>query len=601
MKRRAALKAAGALATGAAWPATHATAGTARVLRYAFQIAETGFDPAQISDLYSRYVTAHIFDAPLAYDHLARPYKLKPSLAAALPDVSADFRVYTIRFRPGIYFADDPAFRGQRRELVAADFAYSIKRIYDPRWKSPSYSLLAENRIQGLQALRDAALAGQPFDYDRPVAGLQVLDRYTLRVELDVPAPRFNYVLAAPDVWGAVAREVVEFYGDEVMAHPVGTGPFRLAEWRRSSRIVLERNPGYREQFYEAEPNADDADGQAVARRLAGRRLPMLDRVEIYIVEENQPRWLAFLNGEHDLLDRVPLDFANVAIPGGRLAPGLARQGVQMFRVLGADVTLTIYNMDDPVVGGYSPERVALRRALNLALDVPAEIRLVRRGQAVPAQTIVPPHTFGYRPGLRTEMGEHSLTRARALLDLFGYVDRDGDGWREQPDGSPITLEISTQPDQITRQFDELTKKNLAALGIGVRFKVAKWPENLKAVRAGKFMLWSLGSTAASPDGQQSLERAYGKSIGAQNYARFKRGDFDAIYERMKALPDDPSRQALFDEANRIFVAYAPYRVHVHRIITDLAWPWLIGYRRPTVWNRFWEYLDVDPALRPAA
>jgi ABC-type oligopeptide transport system substrate-binding subunit len=125
-----------------------------KVLRYAFRVAETGFDPAQISDLYSRTIAANIFEAPYEYEFLARPVRLRPATAAAMPEVSDGFRTFTIRLKPGIFFADDPAFKGVRRELTAADYVYSIKRHFDPRWKSPSVSGFEEDAIVGLDALR---------------------------------------------------------------------------------------------------------------------------------------------------------------------------------------------------------------------------------------------------------------------------------------------------------------------------------------------------------------------------------------------------------------------------------------------------------------
>ncbi len=573
-----------------------------KVLRYAFSVAETGFDPAQISDLYSRIVTAHIFDAPLTYDHLARPFKLKPLVAAAMPEVSDDFRTYTFRIKPGIRFADDPAFKGQRRELVAEDFVYAMKRIYDPKLKSPGQSILEDEGIIGLQQLHDDTLKSKkPFDYDRPVEGLRALDRYTLRVRLRESRPRHLYAWAARDVYGAVAREVVEFYGDRIMEHPVGTGPFRLAQWRRSSRIVLEKNPTYRDDRYDAEPNADDAEGQALLQRFKGRPLPMIDRVEIAIIEQAQPRWLSFLNREQDLIERLPNEFVDQAVPGGKVAPNLARRGVAAWRVPGSDVTLTVFNMDDPLVGGYTPEQVALRRAMVLGNDVAREIRIARHGQAIPAQSIVPPLTEGYRSDLRTEMSEYDPARAKALLDIYGYLDRDGDGWRERPDGRPLVLQLSTQSDQASRQLDELWKKNMDVLGLRVVLKTAQWPENLKSARSGSFMIWRVGSSAATPDGQGALERAYGPSVGKGNIARFRLAAFDRIYEELKLLPSGPARQALFDRAAELMAAYAPYRVSVHRIITDLGWRWLSGYRRPPFWLDWWQYVDIDAAAQRRA
>jgi ABC-type transport system substrate-binding protein len=574
----------------------------AKVLRYAFPTSETGFDPAQISDLYSRTVTPHIFEGLYTYDHLARPYKFKPRTAAAMPEVSDDFRVWTVRLKPGIYFADDPAFKGKRRELVAADYVYSYKRLYDPALKSPSYSTLKDEGILGLEALRQQALAAKkPFDYDREVEGLRALDRYTLQIRLAEPRPRFINVLAAGDIFGAMAREVVEAYGDRIAEHPVGTGPFKLVQWRRSSLIVLERNPGFREMVYDAEPAADDAAGQAIAARFRGRRLPMIDRVEISIIDESQPRWLAFLNDQHDLLQVVPLEYADMAVPGGKLAPNLAKRGIGMQRLVNPDVTLTVYNMDDPVVGGYTPAKVALRRALNLAYDVEREILVVRHGQAVPAQAIIPPHTFGYDPDYASENSTFDLARAKALLDLYGYVDRDGDGWREQPDGSPLTIELSSPPDQVYRLLTEVRKKNMDAIGVRLSVRIGNWAEQLKAARAGSFMVWTVGSSASTPDGQGALERGYGPATGGGNLSRFRLPAFDRLYERMKGVPDGPERQALFTEANNLLVAYAPYRVHVHRIVTDLTQPWLSGYRRALFWQDFWQYVDVDMARRPPA
>jgi ABC-type transport system substrate-binding protein len=598
---RGAGAAAGLAAAGAAAPGT-ASAARTKVLRYAFPIAETGFDPAQISDLYSRYVTAHIFESPLTFDHLARPFKLKLATAAEMPELSADFRTCTVRIRPGIYFADDPAFRGKRRELVAQDYVYSWKRFFDPRWKAPYVAVFALLRLLGMNEYREQVLkTREPFDYDREIEGLRALDRYTLQFRLAGPDPRFLYQLINPDVVGAVAREVIEFYGDKTMAHPVGTGPFRLLEWRRSSRIVLVRNPDFRDLRYEAEPNADDVEGQALAARLRGRRLPMIDRVEISIIDETQPRYLSFLNAQQDLLERVPAEFLTIAVPKGRLAPNLARRGIQLERVLAADLTMTLYNMDDPVVGGMTPEKVALRRAINLAIDLDKEIRLLRRGQAIPAQSALMPLTYGYDPTLRSEMGEFDLARAKALLDAYGYVDRDGDGWREQPDGSPLVLEYATQPEQLSRQMDELRRHDMRALGVRLVFKPAKWPENLKAARAGKLMMWGVGLSASSPDGQGALARGYGPEVGGQNLARFRMPEFDRLYERMTSLPDGPERLQLLRRANKILIAYAPYKFHVHRIHSDLMHPWVIGYRRPPFWNEWWHYVDIDVDRRAQA
>ena len=577
-----------------------AAAAPQKVLRYAFPVAETGFDPAQINDLYSRTITPHIFESPYRYDPLARPAQVRPLTAVGMPEHSDDYRTWTVKLQPGIYFTDDPAFGGRRRELVAADYVYSFKRFADPSTKSPAWSWMAQFGFIGLEALREQALKHkQPFDYDKPIEGIQALDRYTLRFRMDKPSPRFvTSALTLGDLIGAVAREVVEKYGADIPAHPVGTGPFVLKQWRRSSLIVLERNPAYRDVRYDAEPAADDAEGQALLARFKGRRLPMLDRVEISIVEENQPRWLSFLQQRADLIELLPPEFVNQAMPGGKLAPYLAEQGLQALRSRRSDVSLTLFNMDDPIVGGYTPDKVALRRAISLAVDVDAEIRLVLGGQAMAAQSPVPPNTHAYDPTFKSENADHDPARAKALLDLYGYVDQNGDGWRDLPDGRPLVLQMATQPEQRSRQLDDLWKRHMTAVGLRIDFKPAKWPENLKAARAGKLMMWGVGSLAAAPDSLGIYQRYHGPQSGGQNIARFKLPAMDALYDQMNQLPDGPERQALFDQARKLAVAYMPYKARAHRIATDVAQPWLIGYRRPLFWNDFWQYLDIDTDLQ---
>jgi ABC-type transport system substrate-binding protein len=221
----------------------------------------------------------------------------------------------------------------------------------------------------------------------------------------------------------------------------------------------------------------------------------------------------------------------------------------------------------------------------------------VRRGSAIAAQAPMPPGTYGYDPALRTEQSEYDPARAKALLDLFGYVDRNGDGWREQPDGSPLVLHMATQTSAIERQLDENWQKSCAAIGVRMVFQTAQWPENMKAARAGRLQMWGLGSTLGE-DAQAGFEYMYGPSIGSSNLARFQLPAFDAIYRRMLVLPDGPERAALFREAAKLLTAFMPYKMHVHRVYTDLTQPWVTGWRQGLFRNESWQYAEVDAGLR---
>ena len=588
------------LAISATTPLYAQTKPAEKVLRYGFEIAETGFDPIQLSDMYSRIATGAMFDALYSYDFLARPVKVKPNTAAGMPEISDDFRTFTVKIKPGIYFADDPAFGGKKRELTAQDYVYSYKRAFDPKNKSPVVSDLTELKLLGLDALRLAAeKPGAKFDYDKEVEGLRALDRYTIRFKVQEARPRLIHLLADSGSYGAVAREVVEKYGDKIMEHPVGTGPFKLDQWTRSSKMVFVKNPNYREEYYEAEPPADDARSQEIYQHMKGKRLPMVDKVEISVIEEVQPRWLSFLNEDQDFLMYLPNAFAFQAVPNNKVAPNLAKRHIAMEQLAAPEVTLTYFNMEDPIVGGYTLDKVALRRAIALGYNTDEEIRLPRRNQAIAAQGPIVPNAYGYDPKFKSEMSDFDRGRAGALLDMYGYIDRDGDGWRDMPDGKPLVLEYATQPDAASRALNEIWKKNMDAMNIQIVFKTGKWPEQLKAARSGKLMMWGLGQSSSTPDSQGMIGLAYGPDSGEGNLSRFKNAEFDRLYIQQQSLPDGPERLAILQKLSKIMIAYMPYKFATHRIRTDMMHPWLIGYRRHPISHTFWKYVDIDLSKMP--
>lgn len=531
---------AGATARGAD-PAL--AADPAKTLRYAFPVAETSFDPAEVNDVYSSNVVTNIFDAPLTYDYLARPLRLVPNTLAAMPEVLEDGTLYRMRVKPGIYFADDPAFKGRKRELTAEDYVYSIKRIFDPKRKSPNLYLL-EGTIAGMDEVLAEARRDNRMDYDKPVEGLRALDRYTFQIRLKQPNYNFLYYLEYCSITCAVAREVDEYYGDKVGEHPVGTGPFRLAFWKRSSKMVFDANPNFRHETFDATPPADDPLGQEI----------------------------------------------------------LARRGIRLDRNPGMEVTYSYFAMKDPVVGGYTPDKVALRRAISLGNDIEEEIRIPRKGQAIPAQSPIGPGAAGYDPDFRSTAVEYDPAKAKALLDMYGYVDCDGDGWRDLPRASPsdpcraLTIEYAAAPDQAQQPLVELWKKNMDAIGIRMTFRREKWPDLLKASKAGQLQMWGVGWSAAIPDADSFFVMLYGPNAGQANHSRFDLPQFNRLYERAKRLPDGPERNAIYREMNRLFLVYMPWRLGVHRYYNDLVQPWVLGYHRHPVMPGYWKYIDIDLA-----
>lgn len=569
-----------------------------KVIRYAFQIAETSFDPARVSDRYSNTLMENVLEPMLTYDYLARPVKLRPNTLSSLPEIRDNGATFVFRVKPGIYFTPHAAFKGKRRELTAADYAFSLKRHFDPKMRSPWMFLLDETLIGAKDAYNRAKAAGK-FDYDAPIEGLRVLDRYTLQIRLKAPDFNLPYVMAMP-ASGALAREVVDMYGEDVGSHPVGSGPYMVKEWKRSSKIVLEANPDYREEIFHAEPGDNPLD-QRIAAQLKGKKLPLVGRVEVYILEENQPRWLAFLNAEHDYIERFPEEYSNLAAPGGRIAPNLAKQGITLQRPIEPTLTYYGFNMDDPVVGGYAKERVALRRAISMAYNIFEELQIIRKGQSIQAESPIPPGVAGSNEHFRSSASEYDPAKAKALLDLFGYVDRDGDGYRETPEGKPLVIEYASTPSFADRQFDELWKKSLNAVGIRMKTRKAKWPDLLKATKLGQFQFRALAWGADYPDADNFLQLLYGPNTGQSNDARFRLPAFDRLYEKAKQLPDSPERSRLYEEMNRLILVYAPWKLGTYRVDGNLIHAWVIGYKKHPMIRAPWRYLDVDVARQAAA
>ena len=224
----------------------------------------------------------------------------------------------------------------------------------------------------------------------------------------------------------AVAREVIEAYGDGsgwAMANPVGTGPYRIKEWRRGQKIVLEANPGFRDVAYPQ--SADPADREIVAR-MGGKKLPLIGRVEISIIEESNPRLLAFEKGDLDYVTVPPELTWNVLDHHDQRNSRYAIAGVQLARGILPTISYTYFNMEDPVVGGYTKDKVALRRAVSMAYNVDEEIRVVRQGQAMPATQPVPPGVTGHDPTFNGHVQIRSGRRAGAARQVRLRRSRQG-------------------------------------------------------------------------------------------------------------------------------------------------------------------------------
>ena len=573
-------------------PSVHAAADPDKVLRVAFEIAETGFDPAKVTDNYSVEVIRAVYERLLSYDYLARPVRLVPSTAEALPEITDNGRTYTLRVRHGIYFHPDLAFKGVRRELTAVDYAYSVKRFVDPAIRSP-WKFLVEGKIAGLDALAKDAGPRKPFDYDAKVSGLEVVDRYTLRIRLNEADYNFAYILAMPQL-SAVAREAVETYAEDTNAHPVGTGPYMLASWARKSKIVLDANPGYREVMWDFAGTGTPRD-QAVVAAMTGKSIPQIGRIEISVIEEEQSRWLAFQRGQIDFIDRFQ-SFAAVAIPDNNLAPDLAARGIGWDRSVEPEITYYFFNMKDPVVGGYAKEKIALRRAIAISYDTVEEVQVIRKQQAIADQSPIPPGVLGYSATYRSLL-RYDPVLANQLLDFFGYR-RGADGYRNDPTGKRLTIVLTSEPLAISRQYDELWKKSLDGIGLRFESRTGPFSDNIKAAQACQLAMWGSSWGADYPDGENFMQLFYGPNIHQSNHGCYESAAFDRMYVQMKAMQESPARDLLFEKLSRQLEVDGVIKLGVSRYRNVLVHPQVKGFRYHPLMAAVWEYLDIDPAAR---
>ncbi|HVN35354.1 MAG TPA: ABC transporter substrate-binding protein [Casimicrobiaceae bacterium] len=565
-------------------------ADSSKVLRYAFPASETGFDPARVSDLYSNTVNEAIFERLLTYDYLARPAKLVPMAAEAMPEVTENGKVYTFRIRKGIYFTPDPAFKGTKRELVAQDFVYSFMRFVDPKIRSP-YGFLVEGKIEGLDAVADLAKKTGKFDYDAKVRGLEVVDRYTLRFRLTKNDYNFPYITSQLPSY-AVAREVIEAYGDESIAHPVGTGPYTLKSWSRRAKIVLEANPDYRGFTWDFQASADAWD-EALVAQMRGKKMPQIGRVEITIIEEDQSRWLAFNQKELDMLN-LPATFRPQVFESDKaLKPEWQEKGVSVYRGIDPDITYAYFNFRDPLTGGFGREKLALRRAMIMAYNLDEEIRVIRKNQAVAVEMPIPAGVVGHDPNYRSING-YDPELANKLLDYFNYK-RGKDGYRTLPDGKPLVIKYASGSAAVDREFNELWKKSMDAIGIQMDFQVMTFADRLKAAKACQLMVSGFAWSADYPDGDNFMQLLYGPNSGQSNNGCYESKAFDAFYEKSTRIPDSPERNRLFLEMTRQMEVDGAWSLHVSRERNQLLWPWVQGFKKHPVLQAEFVYMDIAP------
>jgi oligopeptide transport system substrate-binding protein len=559
---------------------------------------------------YTPAIVDNICPAYFQYRYLKRDGdRLELALGAELPrreplrlnaadPLPRQGEVWTFRIKHGLRFQDDPCFPGGKgREITAADFLYSFRRIADPDVDSPWLTFF-EDKVLGFHDYvlqnRQRIAKGQTADYAVPVPGLQPVpgDPYAFRILLNQSFPQLRYLmsmrLTTPQASEATAR-----YGKEIARHPVGCGPYKVAEYKTKQRIVLVRNANYRPEFYPNDGNADDRAADLMAD--ASKPLPRTDKIVYTVLRESVTSWNRFLQGYEDIWSVTQTNYQQVITGQGKLTPEMERMGIQLKRVLTPNINSFFFNMTDPVYGGYTPEHRKLRQAISLAIDSQALIDLYAQGNAEAAQFLIPPGVPGYESGYRNPYCGHDLARAKRLLAEAGYANGI-----DPHTGERLVLYFdNTALDAASRQYVALVSRQIETLGIHVVSRSWRSTTIRERMDKGQWQFVAHLWIADYPDPEDFLILLYGPNCRpGPNLAAYANAEFDRLFERLRGMNDGPERMALLRRIRAIVVEDCPIIYARHDQTLLIMHDWVHNNKPPNVDMDYKKYLSVDGRLR---
>jgi oligopeptide transport system substrate-binding protein len=536
-----------------------------------------GFDPVDAGDVESDSEVCHVYEGLMEYAYLERPYRPIPRLAEAMPDISADGLTYTFRIKPGVHFIDDPCFPGGTgREVVAADFVYSFKRVLDPHLESQGDWIFAGHVLGADDWVKKIGATTGPVDYSTPLPGFQATDKYTLQIRLAQPYPQLLYVLTMGYAF-VVPHEAVESYGEQFRRHPVGTGPFRLKSWQPNYRIEFERNPTFSGQTYP--DTGEPGDRAAGLLDDAGKPLPLVDRVVEYDIREFYTVWQMFLGGRI-ISSGLNKDYFEKAIsPDLSLSPQLLQRGIRLYKTPELATYYIGFNMLDSAIGAsldpaINERHKKLRQAFAMAIDVKTFVAVIFNNRYTPANTLIPPGVAGHSD--KPYPYEYNLERAKQLMAEAGYPG----GHDAQGNALRLTMILPGSGSTDARQEADFYEEALRAIGIELNVQQLSFAEYIRREHDGETQVFWAGWVIDYPDAQNFLQLFYGPNkcpgINACNYHN---PDFDRLYERIVTMGDSPERTALYEQMADMTTADCVWALVAYPLDYGLFQPWFQNYK----------------------
>ncbi|MEQ8850297.1 MAG: ABC transporter substrate-binding protein [Phycisphaerales bacterium] len=550
-------------------------------------------DPVQGSTTYDNMACAQMFETLLIAKY-ADPMNKEPLLLAEMPERLEDGKLYRFKLKDGVTFHDDACFPGGKgREVVTDDVFYSLKRLADDQYEFENWWLLKDT-VVGLNEFKENANDGNPetpADYSMPVEGFRKISDKEFEIELIAPVTRFEWVLTMFQT-SIVPREAVEYYGEDFFRNPVGTGPFMLESWTPKKDMTVVRNPNYHEVRYPARDEWTRDDRRAGLHRPAGQRVPFLDKIEFTMFPQDQPMWLQFEAGNMGYT-QMPDEYFPQAFDKRtkELLPEMAAKGVRGHANKLLDFIFRGFNMEDPIVGGYTPDKKALRQAISLAMDLNEFNETFYSGLNVVYDGPIPPGLDGHPEGGRTPKAYQgpNLELARQKLAEAGYPNGEGldpiDYYANRGGNSP--------------EQTELMERQLARIGVKLNVQLVDFSTLIDTVNKKNAQMFSFAWSSDYPDAENNLALFYGpnESPGSNHY-NYKRAEYDEMYEQILSMPNGSERTEIMIKMRDMLLEDVPYIGSMARERHYAINPWLLNCKPTERYYGWFKFLDVDDSKR---
>jgi ABC-type transport system substrate-binding protein len=540
--------------------------------------------------------SAYVYETLLEYEYLTRPYKLKPLLLEAMPEVSEDGKTFTFKLRDDIFFHDDPCFpEGKGRKVVTDDVFYSLKRMADQSNQPKSWWLM-QDTIKGFDDYKKEQNEADEFDYGVPVSGMVKINDREFQIVLNKPFYRFIYTLAMFQT-SVLPHEAVDHYGLKLSRHPVGTGPFLLDSWETGVRMVYRRNPNYRDVRYPADPGMNEDGtppylGYEKDRALglyesAGERLPLADEVVLTMFPIPQPMWLKFLNQEIDYT-RVPAESIPQAFikRKGTLRPAFVEKGIRYVPLPLLDFIYNGFNMEDPNFGGYTDQKKWVRQAISLAIDLEEVNQAFYQGSNLIYDGPIPNGLDGHPEGHRAKVNYRgpNLQKAKALLAKAGHPNGEG--------LPKLAFYTSRQPQSVAMAY--MTRRKLKKIGVKMEVNSVDFSELSEKLREKSAPFFGLAWGSDYPDAENNLQLFYGPfKSPMSNSFNYDRPEYNKLYDEVRVMQPSPERTAKYEKMRDMIIEDVPMIGSMARTRNYLIHDRLKNFKPEETFSNWVKYLTV--------